>query len=533
MREELRRRRLLQLGGAGIAGLAGCSGNENQSETPSAQERTPTATPPSETPTEETTTSTSDPVDEVDHDKLIGVQYYAWYWGDEGFGGHFLASDTSDAWLSATPGTPELGAYDSRQTEVINQHMRWCLEHGINWWIITGGAPDGPIDRTIRNIVFEADYADQMNFTLLIGFPPEIRDDDGQFDFDDPQAVPLLKRWFTHWADHYVQDPNYLRLGQDDRPPLYFWSTSGAKGDMPGVFQAARDAIDVDAYVIGGPDYYNQPRRMAYNAATFDAVLDYHSYYPDETFLEEFDTRVVENHQRWRAAAHEYDLEFIPTVTPGFNHTEAPAEFRDDRLLPSLKRSPDRFRKHCRQLRGLGDHDAIVITSFNEWPEYSAIEPSEEYGMTYLDIVADELGQSDWETPSSPPFTAVVLEYDQTVEPAATNPDSSDTRDLAVMVDTLRVTTPDGTLEIDIGGDEGRTFFTEGVYRPEANSNRTWRWFGGDAARTRVFVPTADISKLTLLGRAVTDGITATVRSDDTQLGAMTISNDWGTYSTS
>ncbi|MFC4247743.1 glycoside hydrolase family 99-like domain-containing protein [Natribaculum luteum] len=531
MREELRRRRLLQLGGAGIAGLAGCSSNENQLETPSGQERTPTATPPSETPTEETTTSTSDPVDEIDHDKLIGVQYYAWYWGDEGFGGQFLSTDAPDSWLSATPGTPELGAYDSRDVEVVNQHMKWCLEHGINWWIITGGRPDGPIDTTIRDVVFEADYADQMNFTLLVGFPPEIRDDDGRFDFDHPRAEELITRWFTHWADHHVPDPNYLRLG-DDRPPLYFWSTSGAKGDMPGVFQAARDAVDVDAYVIGGPDYYNQPRRMSYNAETFDAVLDYHSYFPDEAFLDAFDTAVIENHQRWRAAAHEYNLEFIPTVTPGFDHREAPAEFRDDRLLPALERSPERFRDHCRQLRGLGDHDAIVITSFNEWPEYSAIEPSEEYDMTYLETVAEELARTDWETPSSPALTPIVLEYEQTVEPAEQNPDSDDTRELAVMVDQLRVATADGTLAVDIGGDEGQTFFTEGVYGSESDGERTWRWFGGETAQTRLFVPTTDISELILVARAVTDNITVTVRIGDTQMGTIAIGGAWNTYST-
>lgn len=534
MGKEFSRRRLLQLGTTGLIGLAGCSSTDNQTETPLVTSTKPgSQRSPTSTTTPSNTETTPEPIAEIDHDKLIGAQYYAWYWGDDGFGGHSLASDNPNSWLSATPGAPSLSTYDSRHVGVINQHMRWCLENGINWWIITGGAPNGRIDRTIRNVVFEADYADQMNFTLLIGFPPEIRDDDGQYDFDDPQAEPLLKRWFTHWADHYVPDSNYLRLGNDGRPALYFWSTSGAKGDMPGVFQTARDAVDVNPYIIGGPDYYRQPRRMKYNAATFDAVLDYHSYFPNEEFLNKFETRVVENHHRWRAAAHEYDLEFIPTVTPGFNHTEAPATFRDDRLLPTLERSADRFRKHCQQLRGLGDHDAIVITSFNEWPEHSAIEPSKEYGETYLDIVANELGQSEWESPPITPFTPVVLEFDDTVTPAETNSDSTDSRHLAVRVDELHVETSDGKLVVDVGGKKGKTFYTEGVYGPESNNNRTWRWFGGEDAQSRTFLPTSDISDLTFVGQAITDEITTTIRAGDTSLGTVTVNDAWGTYTVS
>lgn len=533
MPENIRRRRFLQLGVTGVAGLAGCSETDDQRDTPSPTTVSSESPIPSEARSDQTPSeSTAESPPAIGHDKLIGVQYYAWYWGEEGFGGQFLAGNGGDGWLSATPGTPVLGAYDSRKEEVINQHMRWCLEHGINWWIITTGRPDGPIDRTIRDVVFKADYADRMNFTLLVGFPPEIRTDNGRFDFDDSRAKPSLTRLFRHWADHYITEPNYLRLGDEGRPPLYFWSTMRATGDVTGTFEAARNAIDADPYIIGGPDYFSQPTDIEYYDATFDAVLDYHSYYPDEKFLEDFGRRVVENHQRWRAATREYGLDFIPTVTPGFNHTESPPEFRDERLLPVLERDVDRFRNHCQQLRGFGDHDAIVITSFNEWPEYSAIEPSEEFGMTYLDIVAEELSRSNWESPDVPPYTTLTLEYDRTVEPAAINPDSNDTRDLAIAASTLQCSTSSGELLIDVGGDEGRMFFTEGVYGPEANDGRTWRWFGGDTARTLLVLPASNVSGITFEARAVTDEIGVTVRAEDEPLGTVSVTDTWRSYST-
>lgn len=532
MRRSVRRRQFLRTGAVGVfVGLAGCgASDEDQRGTPTDTETT-TPMDSSPAPTEQTpeeTTEDTDPVDILEHDRLIGAHYYPWYWGDSGFGGRDHATDHPDSWLSATPGEPVLGAYDSRDEDVVNQHMRWSLEHGINWWIITGGGPRGKIDRTIQEVVFEAAYADQMTFTLLVGVPPSLRNDGGKFDFDDPQAPDLLTEQLSYWANNYANNPNYLRL--NGHPPIYYWDSGTSTGDMAGAFQAARDALDIDPYIIGGPSYYRQPRRIARNAAAFDAVLEYVSYHPNAEYRESFLPRTVENHQRWRTAAQEYDLDFMPTVTPGFDHTAAPASFRGGRTLPVLERSPERFRDQCRQLRGYGDHETLVITSFNEWPEYTAIEPSEKYGTTYLEIAADELARSEWESPVLP-ATRVSLRYDRTVRPAKINPDSEDTRPLAIQVSNIEVMTVAGGTEIDVGGDEGRTTFTEGFWGPGSSGERTWRSFGGEPPKTVLFVPVSGpISELSVTGRPVEEGITATIETGDRELGEMTFESGWNSY---
>jgi hypothetical protein len=532
MADKLTRRRLLELGAVGLAGLSGCSsGSENEPvESTTLTTEKATSTPTTETTSETETTTAPEPVDVLEHDRLIGAQYYPWYWGDNGFGGYKLTNDNPESWLSATPAEPELGAYDSRDTTVVNQHMRWSLEHGINWWVLTGGAPNGIIDRTIRNVVFEADYADQMNFTLLIGFPPQIRDEDGRYDFDDSAAETILQNWLWHWQEHYAGDPNYLTLGADDRPALYFWSIGQAKGDMPGTFESVTESLNVDPYLIGGPDYFHQPQRIEYYTEAFDALLDYHSYFPNESFLANFESRVVENHRRWRAATHEYGADFIPTVTPGFDHSEAPSEFRDGRTLPSLERDPERFATHCRELRGFGDHDAIVVTSFNEWPEYSAIEPSEAYGETYLDIVAAELATAEWESPDEQPYTKCTLDFNRTYQPSALQRGSSDDRHLAFMATEMVFQSADGTVAVDIGGDERGTFYTSGVYDSESRDDRTWRWFGGESGQTRLFVPVERVSSVEFVGKAVQPDISATVHVDGSNRGNIAFDTEFGEY---
>lgn len=66
-------------------------------------------------------------------DKLVGAYYYQWYRGDDGYGLH-----DDRPWLEHVPGEPVLGQNHSRDDDVINQHLKWALEHGINWFMAHG-----------------------------------------------------------------------------------------------------------------------------------------------------------------------------------------------------------------------------------------------------------------------------------------------------------------------------------------------------------------------------------------------------------
>jgi len=37
------------------------------------------------------------------------------------------------------------------------------------------------------------------------------------------------------------------------------------------------------------------------------------------------------------------------------------------------------------------ERGVVLVTSFNEWHEYTSVEPSREYGRTYLETLLEEI----------------------------------------------------------------------------------------------------------------------------------------------
>lgn len=95
------------------------------------------------------------------------------------------------------------------------------------------------------------------------------------------------------------------------------------------------------------------------------------------------------NFEAIRAFTDEHDMEFVPTVYPGFNDTHNSC-WGGDRHTP---RSPD----HLAQLLKLADQyrtlDKVNIASWNGWSEGHQIEPGmfqrSEYGTDYLNVVRE------------------------------------------------------------------------------------------------------------------------------------------------
>ena len=60
-------------------------------------------------------------------DYNVGVHYYPWYYNDF-HGGQYLREHLKPKQL------PELGEYNDRDEAVINQHIEWSHDAGIDFW---------------------------------------------------------------------------------------------------------------------------------------------------------------------------------------------------------------------------------------------------------------------------------------------------------------------------------------------------------------------------------------------------------------
>ena len=486
-----RRRFLRLLGAAGPAAVAGCQSTDGRGTEPGGG--TPERTDGSKGTSRPTEGWTFDP---VEHDKLVGAHYYPWY-GPEG---------SVQDWLRLVPGEPELGEYDSTEEAVVNQHIVWAREHGINWFS-TSWQPDSSREAILNDHVLEAELADRMTFSVLyepIGSAVDSQNPSGTFslvdgeylvDFDEPENRETLRDHFQRLQDDYFDRPNYLRI--DDRPVVYVYSARNVAGAARRAYAEAKDAIDDDPYlvasVLGGGSRAGTIHKVNQDwMAEFDAASAYAVYNRDvaETgSYDDFVEHVDRVSREWALATEHVGLDFVPDLMPGMDDTLVPGRDR-----PPIHRDAAGFREMCRIVRDRMDPDldAVLVTSFNEWPEFTALEPAESYGTTYLEIVEEELamGVPNYFDPASHP--TLQLRFDRTL-PAPEEP-LYFAMQLGAL--TLEDDAGDEAVVYDVGVLEDEPYLLEGAFTPNRNPDapedspmRTWRWLGGPTERTTIFLP--------------------------------------------
>jgi hypothetical protein len=500
----MNRRRFLQvLGASSTAGLAGCPGDQSSDSTPISTNRTTRTEPPSPTATEEQTkTSEEWTVDPPAQDKMVGAFYYPWY--DQGY------------WDSyPSPSTPELGWYDSRDEEVINQHVKWSVDHGINTWIVNW-SPSPPREHWVERHFLETELSDEIEFFMQPG-AGRFTFDDNHIDLDREENRQVLKNDLRHFDEHYFDQPNYTRI--EGRPVVYYYSARWFDGDVTGAFQEATDEIGRDLYLIADTVSARTKPKIAPRdwMDGFDAITDYNTYFKAIVEDGDYDDFVdYVDHTLTAAAllADHHDLDFFPSVVPSVN-----AQWKGD--FPVLERSPEGFTEQCRTpMRKLDqDVDGIFVTSFNEWPEDTSVEPGQEYGQTYLDIIEDEIAGAEPEYVDTSEFDRLEFDFNRTVENGG--------RPVALELYQMEVVGEDGTERTyNIGIPEQDPYFVEGVFPPQpasvpitekpADPFETWRTLGRPVERSVMYLDTSALADATLwaIPHAPSD-LSAEVRYND------------------
>lgn len=455
--------------------------------------------------------------DGISVDRLVGAHYYPWF---EMHSGH-------ENWTDRVVADPVLDEYASDNPTVVDQHLAWCLEHGIRWLSISWWGKDSGSDDAIRSTVLPAEKFDQFQFSILYETDGRL----GEFDHDlsNPAAKSRLREDLQYLEETYFSQENYLRI--DDRPVVFFYIAGALTGDVAEAFREVMADLETPLYVLADLPFGSPPSTYPIAPVT-DAVTAYNPYSARPDIESVFHDIYEQGSKVMELGAEAIDLDYVPVVIPGFNDTEIPDSQREDN--PILEASPERYRRVCTQVSPhLADSTAVLVTSFNEWYENTQIEPSESYGTRYLELTREHLatGHSDGYDPEG--YT-LRLEFDTTVVPSATNPDSTDDRELAFMAGGLDLLVGDQPLQrYDIGTPAEEPLFLEGAFAPVSNPDRSWRWLGGRTAETTVFLEVAERpDRAILYGQPMTsNGISANVffegsRTDQVAFGDRTGSFD-------
>jgi glycoprotein endo-alpha-1,2-mannosidase len=360
---------------------------------------------------------------------LVGAHYYLW----------FPARFDGGSYLRARlrPGQkPQLGEYSSSSPAVAEQHIAWAAASGIDfftldWW---PSAPER--NALIDEAVLAARNIGDIRFCIFyelwdLGYSPS----SGQTVFDGATVERFLSD-MDEIATRYFAHPRYLRV--EGRPVIILYVTRTATGrfaEAMSRFRARMAQLGINPFVIGDEIFWSvakadgtgttdEPQRP--RLALLDAITTYNLYDSSRTAQAGYgvSSRLLSDslalYERYRQAAPEKPI--IPLALPGYNdrglrldadHHAIPREW-----APGAGEGTffaewlERFTIPLIDPR----LPMMLVTSWNEWSEDTAIEPVaaapatrsdqsrsgaiytqgyryEGYGNRYLDILREKTGR--------------------------------------------------------------------------------------------------------------------------------------------
>lgn len=276
---------------------------------------------------------------------------------------------------------PVHGAYSSDDPDTIRHHLmlaqRACLDGFIGHWL---GARE---PRTTENFAKLLALSEGTSFRhvilLLENNLPNVREQD---------LIASIRLVMEQWAPH----PNYLKV--DGRPVIFFegmlrpW---GSVGGAQAAWARIRQATDPNRQTI----WFAEGLTPAFNPL-FDGLYVYridHQVAP-RSWLKQ---PALAASLRAVAEKHGTQLYFADTIAPGFDDVRSTSLHGLDIRVPAPRFRRDRrngeYYRETFSVTPRTNGDLLLVKSFNEWVEGTAIEPGTTYGDLYLNLTC-ELGNA-------------------------------------------------------------------------------------------------------------------------------------------
>lgn len=300
--------------------------------------------------------------------RLVLAFYYAWFSPDS-----FGPGKTSDQ-----PVTP----YRSTDRAVIQRQVGQAQQAGIDAFVQSWYGPrDAPDNQT------ESNFRTLLDVAQASGFRAAVDVEVGSPFFASAAGVQnALAALLAGHAWH----PAYLKV--DGRPVLFFWYNSRFSVGEWAAIRAAVDPNHTSIWIGEGTD------------AEYLRVFDGHHLY-SITWTADPQSMLITWGQRVRAKAAELGGQryWVGTAMPGWNDL---ALGRGN----SYVRPRDGGAYFRASFAGVAKSGAdwAIITSFNEWPEGTMIEPSATYGDSYLNLARELAAAYRAGTLAAPPAPAAV-----------------------------------------------------------------------------------------------------------------------------
>lgn len=275
----------------------------------------------------------------------VPVLAYYYIWFDRG------------SWDRAKTDYPLLGRYSSDDPEVMRQHVAWAQQAGIDGFIVSWKSTE----KLNRRLAQLADIAADQGFYLLVIYQG--------LDFErQPLSIQRIAADLDWFAERYADHQAFALF---DRP-VVIWSGTWeyTQSEVAAVTEGRASSVWILASERNA-DGYSRLADLVHGNAYYWSSVNPQTYAGYAEKLADMGQRVHDHGGLWIApAAAGFDARLIG----GTRVVEREdGENLRRQLHAAMRSSPD----------------AIGMISWNEFSENTHVEPSEEYGTRYLEVLAD------------------------------------------------------------------------------------------------------------------------------------------------
>ena len=306
------------------------------------------------------------------------------------FPGHFSPLRWTPMRRAGFP-IPLLGYYRDGEPEVMDWHIKWAVEHGIDyfafdWYCHYKHGPSGEHNLALDRGFLRARYRELMNFCLM--WCNEGKDER----YTEAQMVELAGLM----AEQYFKQPNHLRIDGDNvlivSVPGHFLASFGPEGTKR-VFERMGEATRRAG--CGGlfPVAKGHADQAKLEQAGFRAITAYNYPYAGMTPAQKKARRapyqdMVRGYEEiWKQVTGVGVLPYIVPVSPGWDSRP----WYGEQTLVRTNPRPRLFYEMCAAAKRYVDPKLRMVLAecWNEFGEGSYIEPTVRYGFGSLDAMRD------------------------------------------------------------------------------------------------------------------------------------------------
>ncbi len=300
-------------------------------------------------------------------DRHVMAFNYPWYGVPDGPGGagrtvHWGKIDAANHDIAASTHYPALGAYDSHDPKVIDQHCQWAKAAHIDTFIVSWWGHGDYSDRAMPKIL-EACARHGLAACIYYEAVPK------------PQTAEAAARDIIRVLEKYGSHKAHLKV--DGKPVVFIYGRAVGQLGLMGWLEAVKL---VNAGYRGGAVLLGD--QFSYGAARVFAGV--HTYNTAGSLA----GRSPVDAQKWAEATYPSWVQLADgadtivaiTVIPGYDDTK----IRKPGL--AVERYDGELYRIQWEQAIVADPHWVLVTSFNEWHEGSEIEPSLQYGGKYIEL---------------------------------------------------------------------------------------------------------------------------------------------------